>query len=302
MRVVSLLPSATEIVFALGCGDDLVGVTFECDYPPEARTRRVVSTSALPGGLSPAEIDAEVSARVAAGEDLYRLDEHALAELDADVVLTQDLCAVCAVDVSRVDDALAYLGCTAQVVTLDPQRLGEVMESVNTVGRALGVPDRAADLVGSLQSRLEALERFRDAPRPSVLTLEWTDPAFTAGHWVPDLVVAGGGEAVLAHAGADSRRIAWDDVRAAPAEVVLVAPCGFHLDRASALAHELVDAGRVPADAAVWAVDADSYFVRPGPRLVDGVEIVARILHPDQMGAAGEHEAQQVRTARGTSH
>ena len=163
MRVVSLLPSATEIVFALGRGDDLVGVTFECDHPPEARTRRVVSTSTLPEGLSPAEIDAVVSARVAAGEDLYHLDAGALADLDADVVLTQDLCAVCAVDLDRVDDALEYLGCTAEVVTLDPSTLDEVVTSIATVGAVLGAQARAGDIVASLRARLDAL---RDAGWP----------------------------------------------------------------------------------------------------------------------------------------
>ena len=170
MRVVSLLPSATEIVFAVGRGDDLVGVTFECDHPPEARERRVVSTSTLPSGLSPAEIDAEVSARVAAGEDLYRLDQDTLAALDAEVVLTQDLCAVCAVDLDRVDDALAYLGCTAEVVTLDPHTLDEVLTSILTVGTVLGARTTADELVGALRARLRRLEvTLRGAARPSVL-------------------------------------------------------------------------------------------------------------------------------------
>ncbi len=295
MRVVSLLPSATEIVFALGCGDDLVGVTFECDHPPEARRRRVVSTSNLPEGLSPAEIDAAVSARIAAGEDLYRLDEDALAALDADVVLTQDLCAVCAVDLDRVDDALAYLGCTAQVVTLDPRRLDEVLGSIVTVGVVLGVPERAEALVASLRARLDATTRAVDgAPRPSVLVLEWTDPAFTAGHWVPDLVTAGGGVALLGNSGGDSRRTEWEDVATVPADVVVVAPCGYHLDAASRFAEDLVAAGRLPRDAEVWAVDADSHFVRPGPRLVDGVETIAAILHPTRVGAVTAAHARRI--------
>ena len=147
--MVSLLPSATEIVFALGRGDELVGVTFECDYPPEARQRRVVSTSALPEGLSPGEIDALVSERIAAGEDLYRLDERALADLDAELVLTQDLCAVCAVDVDRVDDALRYLACSARVLTLDPRSLDEVLDSITTVGTAVGAGARATAIVAA---------------------------------------------------------------------------------------------------------------------------------------------------------
>jgi len=298
VRIVSLLPSATEIVFALGCGDDLVGVTFECDHPIEARDRRVVSTSALPPGLTPGEIDAVVSQRIAAGDDLYHLDRDALAELDADLVLTQDLCAVCAVAVDRVDDALAFLGCRAEVITLDPHTLAEVLESIRTVGVALGADDRAAALVASLQGRLDALgSTLRGVTRRRVLVLEWTDPPFTAGHWVPDLVVAGGGEPVLADPGADSRRVAWDDVAAAEADVVVGAPCGYHLDAAVGMTRDLVRSERIPSGAEVWAVDADSYVVRPGPRLVDGAEMFARMLHPEQAGMAESDEALLIRTA-----
>jgi iron complex transport system substrate-binding protein len=295
VRVVSLLPSATEIVFALGRGDELVGVTFECDHPVEARSRRVVSTSALPEGLSPAEIDAAVSARMAAGDDLYHLDEQALAELDADVILTQDLCAVCAVDLDRVDDALEYLGCSAEVVTLDPSSLGDVLDSIVVVGGVLGARAEATRIVEALRARLAALMRaVADAPPRSVMVLEWTDPPFSAGHWVPDLVAAGGGTPILADAGGTSTRLEWDAVGAAGAEVVVVAPCGYHLEPAAALAARLVDAGRVPERAEVWAVDADSHFVRPGPRLVDGAEVVGRIVHPDVLGAPSAGQARRI--------
>jgi iron complex transport system substrate-binding protein len=296
VRIVSLLPSATEIVFALGRGDDVVGVTFECDYPPEARTRRVVSTSALPEGLTPAQIDAVVTERIAAGVDLYRLDRDALADLDADLVLTQDLCAVCAVDVSEVDDALEYLGCSAAVLTLDPRSVPEVLTSIITVGEHVDALDAAQSLTNALHDRLAALDRvLADAPRPTVLVLEWTDPPFTAGHWIPDLVVAGGGTAVLADPGHDSRRVDWDVVRTAPADVVVIAPCGYHLDASADLGRALLDRGAVPGGAAVWAVDADSYFVRPGPRVVDGAVILAGILHPDLVGAPDPATALRLR-------
>ena len=294
MRVVSLLPSATEIVFALGRGDDLVGVTFECDHPPEARDRRVVSTSALPEGLTPGQIDAVVREKLAAGEDLYRLDAGALAGLDADVVLTQDLCAVCAVDVGRVEEALAHLGCAARVVTLDPQTLDQVLDSIAVVGAELGAEDAASSLVASLRARLDRLARsVAGAPRPSVVVLEWTDPPFSAGHWVPDLVVAGGGRPVLHHGGADSRRVDWDDVAGAGADVVLVAPCGYSLEPACELAAAVAADGRA-GGGAVWAVDADAYVVRPGPRLVDGAEVVGQVLHPDRCGPPDHDRARRI--------
>jgi iron complex transport system substrate-binding protein len=292
---VSLLPSATEIVFALGRGDELVGVTFECDFPPAARDRRIVSTSALPEGLSPGQIDAVVSARIAAGEDLYRLDEGALSDLDPNVVLTQDLCAVCAVDVDRVDDALAHLGCAAQVVTLDPQTLDAVLDSIAEVGTVLGAEAEATELLSSLQGRLDQLRCVvSSALRPAVMVLEWTDPPFSAGHWVPDLVSAGGGRPVMGNPGADSQRLNWDAVLTAVAEVVIVAPCGYHLGPAYEHAARLVVDRRLPDDAAVWAVDADSYFVRPGPRLVDGAELVGQILHPQLCGSPDPTRALRV--------
>lgn len=295
MRIVSLLPSATEIVFALGRGDDLVGVTFECDHPPAARGRRIVSTSALPEGLTPAQIDAEVAARVSAGEDLYRLDQGALADLGPDLVLTQDLCAVCAVAVADVDSALAHLGCRAEVVTLDPSSLDDVIATIATVGGALGAEEEAAVVVAGLRARLDELGVVvADLPRRPVLVLEWSDPPFSAGHWVPDLVDAAGGRAVLADPGADSRRRTWDDVAGSGAEVVVVAPCGFHLEPSAAMAGELVSAGRLPAGAEVWAVDADAYVVRPGPRLVEGAELLAAVLHPERLGAPDPARARRI--------
>lgn len=285
VRIVSLLPSTTEILFALGAGDDVVGVTFECDYPPEARSRRIVSTSTLPEGIGPAEIDRLVAQRMAAGEDLYHLDEGALAGLDADLVVTQDLCAVCAVDVTEVRDALAHLRCTADVLTIDPQDLGEVLESVRRIGAAAGARARADELVRELAGRLDVVRsKVADLPPVPVLVLEWTDPPFAPGHWVPDMVTAAGGRPVLGTSGARSYRITPDDVADCQADVVVCAPCGYGLDESARLAAELVAAGGLPGGP-VWAVDANASFARPGPRLVDGVEALAAILHP---GAVGE--------------
>lgn len=286
MRIVSLLPSATEIVFALGKGDDVVGVTFECDYPAEARSRRVVSTSALPGGLTPAEIDRAVSERIRAGEDLYRLNEGALRDLDAELVLTQDLCAVCAVDVDRVDDALSHLGCRAEVITLDPRSVDEILETIELVGRALGALDTAAALVEESRNRLARVaEAVGRAPRRPTLMLEWTDPPFSAGHWVPEFVTRAGGEALLSNAGGDSQRLDPNLVASIAADVVVVAPCGYHLAAATDIAAASLASGALPKDAEVWAVDADAFFVRPGPRVVDGVELMAQILHPQRCGS-----------------
>ena len=205
MRIVSLLPSTTEILFAIGAGDDVVGVTFECDHPVEARERTIVSTSALPEGLDAAGIDAFVAAAMRAGEDLYHLDEGALSGLDADLVVTQDLCAVCAVDVSVVDDALAHLGCSAEVLTIDPHTLAEVLESVRTLGVATGHESRGRRAgeraAGRLDRVAEHVAERPPGPAPRVLLLEWTDPPFAPGHWVPEMVTLAGGVPTIGEAG-----------------------------------------------------------------------------------------------------
>jgi len=280
VRIVSLLPSTTEILFAIGAGPDVVGVTFECDHPAEARSRRIVSTSAMPEGLTPSEIDSFVTSAMARGEDLYHLDEGALAGLDADLVVTQDLCAVCAVDVSVVDDALAHLGCTAEVLTIDPHTIDEVNASILTLGRVTGHDAEAAALVDSLCARLDGVRRrVAGRPRPRVMLLEWTDPPFAPGHWVPEMIEAAGGEPLLGKAGAKSERVTWEAVRAASPEVVIVAPCGYDLTGAAVLADELVASGLLPPGVPVHPVDANAAWARPGTRLVDGVEELAAILH-----------------------
>ena len=278
----SLLPSATEILFAIGAGADVVGVTFECDFPPEARQRPIVSNTTLPAGLTPRQIDATVRARMEAGEDLYTLDEGALRGIDPDLVVTQDLCAVCAVDISEVDAALDHLGCRAEVLTLDPMTLEEVLASIETVGQATGCGAPATALVRSLRRRLAGVTQRVEAHRPPRLAvLEWTDPPFSSGHWVPDMVEAAGALPVLGESGRRSAQVDWSAVVAARPELIVVAPCGYGLQGATELARELHRSGVLPPDVPLWAVDANAAFVRPGPRLVDGVEALAHIAHAD---------------------
>ena len=277
MRIVSLLPSTTEILFAIGAGDDVVAVTFECDFPAEARSRRIVSTSAMPEGLTPRAIDDFVVAAMARGDDLYHLDEGALAELDADLVVTQDLCAVCAVDVSVVNDALAHLGCTAEVLTIDPHTLADVLDSIRTLGRATGREQAAEALVADVHNRLEqVVRRVAHRRRPRVVLLEWTDPPFAPGHWIPEMIDLAGGESVLGTAGAKSVRTTWEEVHAAEPDVIIVAPCGFDREGSQALADEIAD--RLPVGIPVHAVDANASWARPGTRLIDGIEELATIL------------------------
>lgn len=280
MRIVSLLPSTTEILWAIGAGDDVVGVTFECDYPAEARTRTVVSNSSLPADLTPAEIDAHVSAALARGEDLYHLDQDALAGLDADLVVTQDLCAVCAVDIDVVNDALSYLGCTAEVITIDPHSLDEVLHSIIRLGDITGHSAAAATLVEDLRRRLAAVAvRVKTAARrPRVVVLEWTDPPYAPGHWVPEMVTAAGGLPVLGAAGESSRPTNWQAVAAAAPELIVVAPCGYDLAGSRRLTNDLIHSGVLPVGVPVLAVDANVSWARPGPRLIDGVEELADAL------------------------
>ena len=292
MRVVSLLPATTEILFGIGAGDDVVGVTFECDFPVEARTRQVVSTSAMPEGLTPREIDDFVSAALRRGDDLYHLQADALAGLEADLVITQDLCAVCAVDVSIVDDALSYLGCRAEVLTVDPHTVGGVLDSVLLLGERTGHTDRARSLVDDLSARLTTVsEAVAGRPRPRVLVLEWTDPPFAPGHWIPEMVELAGGVPTIGTTGEKSYRVTWEEALGTDPDVVICAPCGFGLEEATALADQVAHRfGSTP----VWAVDANASFARPGPRLVDGVEALAAIFHPDVMGQPRVTSARQV--------
>lgn len=271
MRIVSLLPSATEIAYALGLEQELVGVTFECDEPARARhDKRIVVGGRDTSTMAPGEIDAWVRSQA----DPYTLDADALRDLDPDVVLTQDLCRVCALPSDRVDEALAFLGCTADVVSLDPHSLDDVLASIEQVGTATGRAAAAAHLVTELRARLARIAAaVAGRPRPRVAVLEWTDPPYASGHWVPDLVTAAGGTPVLADPGGRSVPTTWEALRTAEPDVVVVAPCGYDLEGAA------TQARTIEIDVPVWAVDANGLIVRPGPRVVDGVAALAYALH-----------------------
>lgn len=279
MNIVSLLPSTTEIIFDLGLEDQLRGVTVECNWPSGARTGReiVVDTFTKPG-MTPGDIDTIVKERMAAGLDLYNLDDDALARCAPDLILSQDLCRVCAVASGDVDAAIARLRCDATVLQIDPQNLLEVIESINTIAHAAGVPHRGLALTQALHERLLAVsENVKGKTRPPVFVLEWIDPPFGAGHWVPDIIAAAGGDPVLCRPGQRSVQTTWQEITAAAPDVVIVAPCGFNLDGAAEQAQSIEHL--LPSSASVWAIDADSVMVRPGPRLVDGVEAIAAMLH-----------------------
>ena len=283
MRIASLLPAATEIVSALGLADSLAAVTFECDPTARARVPVVVDT-AIPPGLGPAEIDRWVRERAAAGLPMYELDRAALAAADPDVILTQDLCRVCALPAGTVEQALAEIGTDAEVVSVDPHTLAEVLGAIAGVARAAGAPAAGERLVGDLRARLEAVRSaVAGRPRPRTLVLEWTDPPYVPGHWVPELVSRAGGEPLAGIVGGRSVPAQWAELRALAPEVVVVAPCGVGLDAAIEQAGAVRD--QFPGVPLV-AIDSASYVVMGGPRLVDGVEALASALHPGAVAAA----------------
>lgn len=290
MRVVSLLPSSTEILFAIGAGDRVAGVTHECDFPAEARARPVLTSSLLPAELDAAGIDRHVRSRVHAGSSLYGLDEAKLAELAPDLIVTQELCAVCAVSYEIVERAVRRLtaggrGVAGQpeVVSLEPSSLEEVIGTIAFLGALVDRQEGATQLIASLRERIDRLRRqVHETPRARVLVLEWTDPPMSAGHWTPGLVELAGGEAVLGNPGANSRVLAWDEIAAADPDVVIVAPCGFGLARAQQeLAALPPDAARAFAalravrGGRAYAMDGNAFVNRPGPRLVDTAELFA---------------------------
>jgi iron complex transport system substrate-binding protein len=282
VRIVSLVPHATELLFALGLGPEVTGVTHECDHPDEALELPRVTRDVLEPGLSAAQIDAAVRERTERGQAIYELDVEALRELDPDLIVTQALCPVCAVSYEDVASIADELPSRPQVISLDPRTLGETLADVRTVAEATGRREEGIELVSATASRVDRVTlAVRGATRPRVAALEWFDPVFVAGHWTPQLVELAGGEDVLGLPGEPSRRASWEEVGASEPEVVLAMPCGYDAQRAHAEALQHTDELAELGARRVVAVDAAAYFSRPGPRLVEGLELLAHILHPE---------------------
>lgn len=285
MRIVSLVPHATELLYALGLGDGIVGVTHECDHPLQALSVRRVTRDVLPGGLSAGEIDAAVRERTLAGESIYELDASALTELEPDLIVTQALCPVCAVSYEEVATLAGEIPSKPRVIALDPKTLGETLGDVRTLAEATGRRREGVELVARTAGRIDRVRlAVRGRKRPRVAALEWLDPVFIAGHWTPQLIELAGGQDALGLPGQASETVSWEALAAARPEVVVVMPCGYDAPRAheEALAH--AERLRELRASRIVAVNASAYFSRPGPRLVDGLELLGGILHPECLG------------------
>ncbi len=283
MRIVSLLPSATEILFGIGAGSDVVGVTHECDFPEAALTLPRLTSSALPDASNSAEIDRHVRASLHSGSSLYRLDSVLLEQLAPDLIITQELCKVCAVSYEIVDRAAKRLTSDPRVVSLEPSSLDDVLANIEFVGELTGCVSGARALVEALSLRIEALRGAEATRRPRTLVLEWTDPPMGPGHWTPGLVELAGGTAILSNPGANSQRLEWETIVNADPDAIIVAPCGFDVERARAAVDELAAIPewaslRAHRENRVHIVDGNAYVNRPGPRLVDTAEIFASLL------------------------
>jgi len=282
VRIASLVPSATEALFALGLGPSVVAVTHECDYPAQAERLPKLTSSVIETGLAPAEIDARVREVTGRGESLYRLDEPTLAALAPELIVTQALCAVCAVSHDDVRAVAARLPGSPAVLSLDPETLEQVLGDVTRLASATDSPILGERLLTDLRARLDAVAgAVAGARRPRVAALEWLDPLYAGGHWVPEMIELAGGEDVLSEPGARSRVVGWDELEAARPEVVVVMPCGLYAPEAAKQAREHGERLRTLGAERLVAVDAASSFSRPGPRLVDGVELLAHLLHPE---------------------
>ena len=286
MRIASLVPSATEMLFELGVGDDVVGVTHECDHPPQAADLPHLTRTVIPPGLAPAQIDRAVRERTERGEALYELDSERLRELEPDLIVTQSVCEVCAVAVDDVRAVAAQLPSEPRVVSLDPSTIGEVLANIRDLAAAAGA-EEAGDRLG--REAADRLDRVAEAVAgeepPRVACLEWLDPVFVAGHWVPQMVALAGGEDVLGLPGERSRVAEPEEVAAARPDVVVAMPCGYHTERAAREVRDHTDLVAGLGVRRIVAVDASAYFSRPGPRLVDGVELLTHILHPGRVEA-----------------
>lgn len=287
-RIVSLLPAGTEIVYAVGAGELMVGRSHECDFPPEVRALPVVSKPALTlDGLSQEQVDTAVAERLKSGASLYEVDEVLLRKLAPDIVVTQDLCQVCAPSGTELTRALDELPSKPNVLWLSPQNISDIEENILEVGRATSRREVAESLVAHNRSRMTAVQAaIAEVPRRRIVFLEWTDPLFCAGHWVPEMIALAGGDDPLGKTGADSVRTTWNDVANAAPEMIIVAPCGYGLDRAVELARAMP---AIP-DVTVFAVDANAYFARPGPRVAEGVELLAHLFHPARCPWAQDHQ------------
>ena len=301
-RIASFLPSATEMIYALGLEDRLVGVTHECDFPTAAQEKPIVVRSVLPvETMSQAEIDMAVSARMRDGESLYQVDEALMRYLAPDLILTQDLCQVCAPSGNEVSKVFHTLDPKPEVLFLTPKSLDGVLDNVRALGTAAGVVERAQSVCASLRTRLDTIEKIaaRATSRPRVFCMEWLDPVYCSGHWVPEMVELAGGQDALGRRGTDSVRIAWQDVIDWAPEVLVVMPCGFHLEDAIKAAAHLSERpgwADIPAvrNGRAFIADASSYFARPGPRLADGTELLACLIHPELFEWKGPDDAFRV--------
>ncbi|HET8977793.1 MAG TPA: ABC transporter substrate-binding protein [Solirubrobacteraceae bacterium] len=282
MRIVSLVPSATEMLFALGLGPDVVGVTHECDYPAAARELPKITRDVLPPNLSAAEVDAAVKERTLAGESIYELDVEALHELAPDLIVTQALCSVCAVSYDDVRTVAEEIDTQPMVIALDPHTVGEVLGDARTLAQATDRKDAAVELVAEAAARIDRIRvATRKARRLRVAALEWLDPPFAAGHWTPQMIEWAGGEDVLGFPGESSEERTWQEVIAARPDVVLIMPCGYDAEIAHREAEMHRDELAAVGAGEIVAVNAGAYFSRPGPRIIDGLELLAHILHPE---------------------
>ncbi|HEX3874585.1 MAG TPA: cobalamin-binding protein [Solirubrobacteraceae bacterium] len=282
MRIVSLVPHATELLFALGLGDQVIAVTHECDYPPQAIGLPRATRDMLEPGLTSLEIDAAVRDRTEQGLSIYELDGDLVRRLAPDLIVTQALCPVCAVSYEDVAALAATMPARPRVIALDPHTLGETLGDVRTLAEATGRRDAGIALIARVAGRIDRVRlAVRGADRPRVAAIEWFDPIYVAGHWTPQLIELAGGEDVLGGPGEPSEQSSWDLLARAKPQVVVAMPCGYGAARARIEATGHVDRLRATGADRVVAVDAASYFSRPGPRLVDGLELLAHILHPE---------------------